>query len=132
MIYNVRFIGHHPNRFKCADVLEYTTERHTDIVHIFLDSHESIIRVTIPAVVGAAKVIDIIDRFDYVCRNSTAPFARNDGKLSEGADELEKRVKLMASAMARIAARWPHCVIPPSNPRSFLDPECPCSFFGVS
>ncbi len=132
VLYNVRFIAHHPNRFNSADVLKYTRERHADIVHILLDSHESIIRVTIPAVRGAAKVIDIIDRFDYVCRNSTTPFARDDGKQSEEADELEKRVKLMNVAMARVAARWPHYVIPPSNPLSFLDPACPCSFFGVS
>jgi hypothetical protein len=132
LLYDVRFIAHHPNRFKSADVLKYTSERHADIVHIFLDSLENSIRVTIPALLGATKVIDIINRFDHVCKNTTTPFAHPLGELSEKDEEFKKRVKRMNAAMNRVARQWPHYVIPPGNPMSFLGPDCPCSFFGVS
>jgi hypothetical protein len=129
VLYDVRFIAHHPNRFKSADVLKYTSARHADIVHILLDSREEWIRVTIPAVLGAAKVIEIIDRFDYICRNTTTPFGHPIGPSEH--DEFKKHVKQTQAAMRQVASQWPHYVIPPGNPLSFLDPDCPCSFFSV-
>lgn len=131
VLYDVRFIAHHPNRFKSAEILRCTSERHADIVHIFLDSMEQSIRVTIPAVLGATKVIDIIGRFDYVCRNTTTPFGHPVGEPTEEHDDLRKHVKHAQAAMSRVASQWPHYVIPPGNPLSFLDPDCPCSFFGL-
>ena len=33
--------------------------------------------------------------------------------------------------MTDLAGEWPHYVLPPVNPLTFLHPDNPCSFFGV-
>lgn len=52
LLYSVRFIARHLNRFKSDEILKYTSQRHSDVVHVVLDSTESWIRITIPAVLG--------------------------------------------------------------------------------
>ncbi|MER9222974.1 hypothetical protein NKI48_29585 [Mesorhizobium sp. M0644] len=96
-------------------LLDHTQPRHRQIVHLCLDSDRASIRLTVPAVLGAPTVINLVQAFYDAACNAV----RGGGR---GLDR---------DAMDSLAHAWPEYVLGPSNPLTFLAPEMPCSFFGV-
>ncbi len=109
-------------RQRCGSVTE-RTGRNT--VHRYmpspsdqgsLDSFNSSIRVTIPAVLGTRSVNKAIqDIVDWV-----------PSSLRRTADKGDQSDKVQ-----RLADDWPEYVLGPKNPLCFLAPDMPCSFFSV-
>ena len=49
--------------FDYPKLLEATKHLHPHFVHVILDGHEGSIRLTLPTILGSAKVIDLLDEF---------------------------------------------------------------------
>lgn len=113
-LYDVTLNAQDGRVFDYKKLLGDTQRVHAHLVHILLDSFENSLRLTIPAVLGSAKVIEVVEQVLKVAQYTVA---RHRNPTSRTADE--------------IAAQWPEYVIGPQNPLAFLDPEMPCSFFGV-
>lgn len=111
-LYDIYFFAQDRRSFDLRRLLDQTKHRHKHLVHICLD-RDNAVRVTIPAVLGAAAVIDLIEHF----HEAAVVNSRRGPSISTSPDAL--------------ADLWPEYVIGPRNPLSFLDPEMPCSFFGV-
>jgi hypothetical protein len=127
VFYDVRFsVAHTRAKLKTADVLAETEPVHANVMHVFLDALEDSIRVTVPSVIGAAEVIRTLERFYRVCMNSRSGILAHRATSLDSTEAIERYY----APMVELAMQWPHYVIPPNNPLSFLDPGCPCSFFG--
>lgn len=136
LIYDVTIVSEHPlSRFMDYEpILKSTQHVHKYVLHIILDSFQNSLRVTIPGTVGTTTVIEVIEKFSYACRNfySIRPLVPLTSKIEvEKSSDLIREYDGRQQPFQLIAAKWPHYVIPPSHPYSFLDRGCPCSFFGV-
>jgi hypothetical protein len=113
-IYDVRFFARNGRKLDYPVFLESTRHFHPHLAHICLDSSENMVRLTIPTLLGSAKVIEIVDRAlevaGYVVDRSRNPIAPN-------ADDL--------------ADQWPEFVLGPKNPLTFLTPRMKCTFFNA-
>ena len=100
--------------FDLEQLLNQTNADHHHLVHICLDHDESSVRLTVPSILGEPSIIALVERFHeaalYAARRGRNPIAPPPNVLAE---------------------RWPEYVIGPRNPLTFLDPQMPCSFFGV-
>jgi hypothetical protein len=85
-------------------------------VHICLDTSSYSIRVTLPAVLGSEKVIEIIDKLI-----SATEYTMESGHQIN-TDDL---------SVQKLSEKWPEYVLGPKNPLTFLGPDMPCSFFNV-
>ncbi len=110
-LYNVHVGARHGRVFDYVRLLKSTSR-----VHICLDSLLGSFRVTLPAVLGAERVIGILERF--VDASMSCVSHRQHGGGTDGTAQL-------------LADSWPEYVLGPENPLTFLEPEMPCSFFGV-
>jgi len=114
----VYYVTLHARGDRCLDyrqLLEHTKATHQHLIYVSLESGSKAVRITIPAVLGAERVIQLIGRFVeaslYAATRST--WTNSDAAL---------RALVEAS---------PAHVIGPENPLSFLSPDMPCSLFGV-
>lgn len=113
-LYDVQLTARDARTFDYSLLLQQTRKLHQHVVHICLDATESGLRITLPAVLGAAKVVEIVEAFldaaGYAVGRSRNP---------------------VASDPTALADEWPEYVLGPRDPLTFLGPDMPCSFFGV-
>ena len=105
-------LAHGGRRFDYSSFLERSRGLHDHLAHICLGSLGEDIRLTIPAILGEAKIVEVVDALVEIARK-TADRSSN----VEDADA--------------IAAEWPEHVLGPRDPLSFLAPDMKCGFFGV-
>jgi hypothetical protein len=115
LLYDLMIQARQQRHLDYRRLLESTSRVHEYLVHICLDSMANSIRVTIPAVLGAERVIQIVERLHEASLYCLVP------GLSEP----------RADAVQSLADSWPEYVLGPENPLTFLAPDMPCSFFGV-
>lgn len=114
-LYDVVIVGRQEKYFDYRQYFDDTKELHKHFVHLIPDAFSKSVRVTIPSILGKDKIIKIINKLIFWLSNSLhSPLSR----LSE------ERVKALSDEM-------PEYILNPNNPLAFLDPEMPCSFFGV-
>jgi hypothetical protein len=75
-----------------------------------------VVRVTIPALLGSAEVIRIVEQM-----MTAALYCLVSRSLRDSDDD----------SVQRLANTWPEYVLGPENPLTFLAPDMPGSFFGV-
>lgn len=112
-----------------ARILSVTQRHHQTVMHILLDSFQNRLRVTFPAVSPSNHIIEAAEEFYDAC-------IRYNGAIPIGLRKkgLPKKIDLNAyEAGLRpyelLAAEWPHYVVPPGHPFTFLGPDMPCHFF---
>lgn len=113
-------------------ILEYSVALNPMLAYVILDSFQKTLNVTIPALYTTEEIIAAADRFFSLCANCFIYSWRDhieNGRSPDTDAGIIKQIGATERAFAGLAARWPHYVIPPSNPLAFLDPECPCRFF---
>ncbi|VVE48932.1 hypothetical protein PCO31111_04601 [Pandoraea communis] len=116
-LYDVTIYARGQRHLDYHRLMRSTTKLHDHVVHICLDGAARQFRFTVPACLGAARIIPIVEGFDHAARNSLAPGAR---------DALDGTVQAFADAQ-------PEYVLGPLNPLSFLSRDMPCALFqGIS
>jgi Swt1-like HEPN len=133
VLYDVIFsVAHTSKSFQSGRILAATRREHDRLVHIVLDSSQSALRITLPAVLGESELKHVIDRFDDACRNSITPVrAGAIGQVGiEFNDDLDSYATKIRP-LKLLAAQWPHYVLTPDNPIAILNPDTPCGFFGI-
>ena len=131
-VYDVIFPTHHRQRFlDYADILAATKSLHRNVVHIMLDGFQQILRVTFPAVEDPDILNQVIETFCDACGNyySLSPIYTSDKRLRSRRTGPRAEVDKRNALFEEIASEWPHYVLPPSHPFTFLGPDMPCSFF---
>lgn len=113
-LYDFALIAHDDRKFDYDRLLEATRRLHPNVVHMCLDSFENALRVTIPAVLGAAEVIALMDELLERARSNVG---RSRNPVTSNAEWT--------------AAEWPEYVLGPKDALTFLAPDMPCSFFNV-
>jgi hypothetical protein len=113
-LYDFILTAYDGRKFDYPRFLDRTRNLHQHMTHMCLSSSENSVRLTVPAVLGATRIIEIIDRIvgiaGYHVSRSRNPIAPDPDAL---ADE------------------WPEYVLGPKNPLTFLDPEMKCTFFNA-
>lgn len=102
---------------RCFDyrrLLEDTKGVHSHLVYLCLDKFAQSVRITIPAILGSARVIELIQQFIKVTEYT---ISRNI-QISESDDSVQ-----------RLSDKWPEFILGPENPLTFLGPGMPCPFF---
>ena len=124
-LYDVRLVARDRRVFDYASFLTTTERVHPSICHICLEGGSDQVRITIPSILGAAAINDIVTTLvtaaEYALRpgiRTTTPRSVMDGSAED------ERVEALAS-------RQPEYVLGPANPLTFLWPDMPCSFFEV-
>jgi hypothetical protein len=112
--YDIRLMAHDRRKFDYGKFLDRSRHLHNHVAHLCLSSFEETFRLTVPAVLGSARVIELIDAFLEIARYNV----RRSASVIEGQAD-------------SIAAEWPEYVLGPSDPLTFLDPEMKCAFFGA-
>jgi len=130
--YDVTITTQHWGRyFEYEGILKATRSWHRYVLHIMLDSFQHTLRVTFPGTLDSTTVIEAIERFVRVAHNaySVVPLV----PVTERADQKEPfaKAEMRNRPFELIAVGWPHHVVPPSHPFTFINSGCPCSFFGV-
>ncbi|MCC7082538.1 MAG: hypothetical protein IT530_17875 [Burkholderiales bacterium] len=99
--------------FDYQNWLENTRRLHQHATHIGLEDHADSIRVTVPAILGEQKVIEILDHMIDMARSSARPgeWPNYKGTIKNVADE------------------WPEYVLEPQHPLTLLTRDMPCSIF---
>ena len=118
-LYDIMLTARERRRFEYPQFLVNTKSIHTSICHICLDGFQNTLRLTIPAVLGKTSIIGIIKRVIAEARNALRP-----DRAFGNADQQKIFVESLVE-------QWPEYVLGPSNPLTFLDPQMPCSFFGL-
>lgn len=122
--------------FQYDRILKGTRSWHKYVLHILMDSFQHSVRVTFPGTLDGPTVIEAVERFMQVAHNtySVVPLVplsvkvkAEDGSQSESLVETGARNR----PFDLIAAAWPHYVVSPSHPYTFIDSSCPCSVFDV-
>lgn len=132
-VYDVTLGTSHSSRYLDYErILKLTRPIHKFALHIMLDSSQHSLRVTFPSTLTSQTIIEAIERFAHVVHNtySVVPLrawvAENESGKKDHWQEFEKDNR----PFEQIASSWPHFVIAPSHPYTFLNGECPCTFFG--
>ena len=125
-LYDVTVAARHQRHFEYSRILRNTKVVHSRVCHICLDSSAGTVRVTIPAVLEKGDIVQIIGRFLDAARNALRPGLQHVDLNKLSADTARE-----GSPWDSIAQEWPEYVLGPSNPLTFLDPDMPCSFFGL-
>lgn len=129
--YDVTFIKRDQHSFlDYRKILRATHSVHDKALHIFLDGFQKQLRVTFPAFIEAADLIPAIERFYEACAHCTTLqcFRAPITGTPEGSGSIESYEANMRP-FEQIASEWPHYVIPPTHPFSFLCPDMSCTFF---
>ena len=125
-LYDIGLAARNQRQFDYGTLLTTTRPLHEHICHLCLDTAENYLRVTIPSVLGAGTVIELVEGFREAARatlRSRPSWASVDDALSSVTERI--------AAMDSFAERYPEYVLGPSNPLTFLDPDMRCSFFGA-
>lgn len=101
-------------KFDYPKVLEATRRLHPHFAHISLGGHEDTMRLTLPTILGTAKVIGLIEEFLEYARYGVS----------------RSRSPVVGPPDA-VAEEWPEYVLGPRDPLTFLSPDMKCSFFGI-
>lgn len=115
-LYDVWITARDQRAFDYGQLLDGTKAVHRRLVHLCLDSHARSLRVTIPAVLGAAEVIGVIEHAFEAARyavGTSRPFI------------------LSGDGVQTFADQWPEFVLGPKNPLTFLTPDMPSTFFNA-
>jgi len=135
-IYDITISTRHLSRyFDYERILKYTRSVHKFVLHIMLDGFQHSLRITFPSTLTSETIIEATERFADVAHNTytVAPLVGRSGedeKEKSGEKDYWREHEEHNRPFQQIASYWPHYVIPPSHPYTFLDRECPCSFFG--
>ena len=117
ILYDVTIFLRGPRRrhFDYARLLENTRKLHSHFVHICLGNHADDIRVTIPAVLGAKPIVEILEQLIDMARSCAYPgeWPRHRGTIKS------------------VANAWPEYVLEPDQALTLLTSDMPCSIFGV-
>jgi hypothetical protein len=113
-LYDLVLTAHDDRKFDYSRFLKQTTSFHFHLVHVCLATFENSVRFTIPALLGSAKVIEIVQEAVEIA-GRTVNRSRNP----------------IAPPPQAVADEWPEYVLGPKNPLTFLDPGMKCSFFTV-
>jgi hypothetical protein len=113
-LYDLYLFAQDGRGFDLKLFLERTEPRHKHLVHFCLDHDGASVRLTVPSVLGAEPVIELVQYLYDAALNATRR-GRSPG----------------AGSPDTLADTWPEYVIGPRNPLTFLDAEMPCSFFAV-
>ncbi|MCI0563328.1 MAG: hypothetical protein MN733_33040, partial [Nitrososphaera sp.] len=114
-------------------ILASTRQVHDRVVHIMLDSFQHSLRFTVPAVLPQERILRTVEAFWDACRNSVTaiPYYREKEPKRVSTSAFWKQHRERNAPFEAIASEWPHYVLPPSNPLTFLDSGMECSFFGA-
>lgn len=115
-LYDVWINGRDGRAFDYAAFLESTKAIHPHLVHLMLNSSARSVRLTLPALLGADRIIKIVDRALEVAGYTV--------QRMPARDPADRSVQLLAD-------EWPEFVLGPDNPLTFLSPEMKCRFFGL-
>jgi len=115
LLYDVTIHARQQSHLDYRRLIDSTSRLHEHLVHVCLDSLAKSVRVTIPAILGADRVIQIVERL-----HEASLYCLVSGLSRPDAD-----------AVQRFADSLPEYVIGPENPLAFLAPDMPCSFFGA-
>ena len=115
-IYDVNIHIRNKRQFNYSSFLLQTNSLHSEIIHILLDTFSTSIRVTLPAVLGSIRVIEIIDKLIHATENTMT---------------ISKMINADDLSVQKLSEEWPEYVLGPKNPLTFLSPDMPCSFFNV-
>jgi hypothetical protein len=113
ILYDVTFFVRGSRHLDYSRLLENSRKLHRNFVHICLDSYADEIRLTIPAVLGAKRIIDIVEKMIDAARSCTYP-----GKWPA-----------YKGTVQNLAASWPEYVLEPNHPLTLLSNDMPCSIF---
>ncbi|OGA19693.1 MAG: hypothetical protein A3I63_04985 [Betaproteobacteria bacterium RIFCSPLOWO2_02_FULL_66_14] len=99
--------------FDYQNLLENTRRLHQHVAHICLEDRADSVRVTIPAILGEQRVIEVLDHMIDMARSSARPgeWPSYKGTIKNVADE------------------WPEYVLEPQHPLTLLTRDMPCSIF---
>lgn len=125
--------AHHRDRSQFLDyprILNATRQHHGTALHILLDQFQTRLRVTFPAVAPQDSIIQAAEDFYDASLNLRGGinYGRpNSGKSTKKDERQQYEESLRPYEI--IAAEWPHYVVPPGHPFTFLGPDMPCRFF---
>ena len=129
VFYRARYsVAHTQRSFRTADILAATANIHASLLHVHIDNLHDTLTVTIPSILPTNSIVTILERFFDVCQNEISARAVNS---PEPGDDPKRWYDQLTNPTTALAAEWPHYVLPPVNPLTFLDPTNPCSFFAV-
>lgn len=115
IFYDVRIYlrGSRRRYFDYQNWLENTRRLHQHIAHICLEDRADSIRVTIPAILGEQRVIEVLDHMIDIARSSARPgeWPSHKGTIKNISDE------------------WPEYVLEQQHPLTLLTRDMPCSIF---
>ncbi|MER8798300.1 hypothetical protein NKH75_29730 [Mesorhizobium sp. M0984] len=111
-LYDVRITARQGRGFDYRRFLEATKRYHALCCHIILDRMGNGIRLTMPAITGAAQIVDGIGRFVMAAEHAMLPSPRNDQDVQS------------------IIGDWPEYVLGSDNPIAFLSPDMPSRMTG--
>jgi len=115
-LYDIRIHARQSRLLDYKQFLTQTSPLHLHFGHICLSDDFRWLRLTLPAILGAKRIIEILDEVDrallYCLSQSVG------GSQQEGAAQ-------------RLADSWPDYVLGPGHPLAFLTPDMPCSIFGA-
>lgn len=112
--YDVTLMAQDRRVFDLPSLLDSTRRLHPHVAHLILDGLGTMVRLTLPSVLGATQVIAIIDEFYDRARSAVGWSSNAFGRDTDA-----------------LASEWPEYVMGPRDPLSFLDPDMPCTFFGA-
>lgn len=115
-IYDVNIHIKNQQQFDYTRLLTHIKTFKPEIIHICLDNFADSARVTLPAVIGSEKAIDIIDEII---------------KLTDSSLTIRRPMNINDNWVQEFSEEWPEYVLGPKNPLTFLCPDMPCSFFNV-
>ena len=115
-LYEIYIVARNQRTYDYRKFLEKSQRIHKRLVHICLDTFAGSVRITLPSVLGADTVIDIVSNFIEISRYCIFP---------------GRSLGLNDDSVQRLSEEWPEYVLGPENPLTFLDPNMPCTFFGV-
>ena len=122
--YDVKLHARDNREFEYSRFLDMTEHLHSSLCHICLDSLARDLRFTIPAVLGAKTIVEILERLVHAAEISLRPARPRGYEVAVGNLSGETWVDTFV-------AKYPEYILGPSNPLTFLAPDCPCSFFTV-
>lgn len=115
LLYDVVITARSSGRLNYPRFLGSTLKLHKRVAHICLDRFCGSARLTIPAILGEAPIITLIEGFHAAALNTLGPAP----------------VAIPENSVQAFADSWPEYVLGPENPLSFLTSDMPCHFFGV-
>ncbi len=115
-LYDVNVAARNQRTYDYLRFLEGTRGVHRHLVYLCLDRFAGSVRLTIPAILGAGRVIEIIERVIDVTKYTIRP---------------SPMLGLEDPSVQHLSEEWPEYILGPDNPLTFLSPEMPCAFFNV-